>query len=106
VRRELPVYLAVPARDFDPAAPASDDPEDRVMVRSRIDVLLPGERAGEWEIVDYKTDRLDSAAAVDERAAYYRPQMEMYRQAVKAITGREVAKVHLVFLSAKAIRTL
>ena len=107
VRRELPVYLAVPARDFDPAAPASDDPEDRVMVRSRIDVLLPaGDHAGEWEIVDYKTDRLDSAAAVDERAGYYRPQMEMYRRAAKAITGREVAKVHLVFLSAKAIRTL
>ena len=32
--------------------------------------------------------------------------MEMDMQAVKAITRREVAKVHLVFLSAKAIRTL
>jgi len=101
-RRELPIYLALPPHELDSLA-TSDDPQDRVMVRSRADVLVQTPRG--LEVVDYKTDRVDEhtlAARVD----FYRPQMDLYRRAIKAVTGKPVAAVHLVFLSARSIVTL
>ena len=97
VQRELPLYFAQL-----PPQP-SDDPQDRIMIRSRIDALIQTPRG--LELVDYKTDRV-TAATIDERARFYQPQMDLYRRALKAITGREVAAVHLVFLSTRTIRTL
>ncbi|HYO08171.1 MAG TPA: UvrD-helicase domain-containing protein [Tepidisphaeraceae bacterium] len=103
VRRELPVYFPLPANELDPSAPASGDPEDCVMVRSRIDVLVPTP-AG-LEIVDYKTDRV-TPETVAARVERYKPQMELYRRAVKGITGQSVSRVHLVFLSARMIHSV
>ena len=100
VRRELPLYFAMNVDEL-----KSTDPEDRVMVRSRIDVLLRTSRG--LEIVDYKTDRL-SAEMVEARAEAYRPQVDFYRRAVEAITrqtGEKVAAVHLVFLDPQVIHT-
>ena len=48
-----------------------------------------GRRDGEivWaDVLDYKTDRVDEAA-LDERTAYYRPQLESYGRVVAAQTG-------------------
>ena len=67
------------------------------MIRSRIDVLVPTERG--LEIVDYKTDRVASVEL-------YRGQMDLYRRAIKEMTGRPVAAVHLVFLRARHIESL
>ena len=67
------------------------------MVRSRIDVLM--ETDAGLEIVDYKTDR---TADVD----LYRGQMALYRRAIESMTGKKVAAVHLVFLTARHIETL
>jgi ATP-dependent helicase/nuclease subunit A len=96
LRRELPLYLAMGPDEFDPSA-RSDDRRDRVMLRSRLDVLVPTP-AG-LEIVDYKTDRVA-------RPDLYKPQMRLYRRAVEAMTGKRLAAVHLVFLSARRIESL
>jgi ATP-dependent helicase/nuclease subunit A len=48
-------------------------------------------------IVDYKTDRLDTVAAVDARAEEYRLQLAVYAAAIEAVTGEPVARGVLVF---------
>jgi ATP-dependent helicase/nuclease subunit A len=96
VRRELPLYFAMGVEGA-----KSDDPQDRVMIRSRIDLLV--ESPAGLQIVDYKTDRVQ-ADAVAERAEFYRPQMRVYRDAVETILpGRKVSAIHMVFLSARKI---
>ena len=47
-----------------------------IRVRGRADLLYKSE-GGEWHLLDYKTDKVDSAG-VDEKAEYYRLQMELY----------------------------
>jgi ATP-dependent helicase/nuclease subunit A len=96
LRRELPLYFALPPQELDPQA-VSSDPRDRVMLRSRIDVLVPTPRG--LEIVDYKTDRVA-------RPELYHGQMKLYRRAIEAMTGQPVAAIHLVFLSARRIETV
>ena len=59
-------------------------------------------RGGEvvWaDVLDYKTDRVDEAA-LDERTAYYRPQLESYGRVVAAQTGLapDAIRLRLVFL--------
>ena len=76
---------------------------DAVMLRGRIDLLLSD--ADGLILVDYKTDVLPPNAA-PARAAAYRPQVDLYRQAVQRITGRPVTAAHLVFLTARHIETL
>jgi ATP-dependent helicase/nuclease subunit A len=102
IRRELPLYLAMPPHELNDAA-RSTDPQDRVMIRSRLDVLLHSDRG--LELIDYKTDRV-TEATLPQRIETYRPQMELYRRAVKAIAGEEVFAVHLVFLGARVVHTL
>ena len=50
----------------------------------RLVLLFHGERLVAADIIDFKTDRLDAAQreALDERVAYYRPQLTAYRRAV------------------------
>lgn len=102
LRRELPLYLALPPAEFDSSA-ISSDPQDRIMVRSRLDLLL--RTAQGFEIVDYKTDRVRDQA-LQERVQFYQPQMALYRRAVQAITGEAPAAVHLVFLHARQVVTV
>ena len=49
-------------------------------------------------IVNYKTDTVP-AAALDQRAAYYRPQLAAYATALQAATQEPVTRCILVFLS-------
>ena len=102
LRRELPLYLALAPGEFDPSA-ISSDAQDRIMVRSRLDLLLRTERG--FEIIDYKTDRVRDQALRD-RVEFYRPQMALYRRAVQAITGEPPVAVHLVFLHARQVVTV
>jgi ATP-dependent exoDNAse (exonuclease V) beta subunit len=55
-------------------------------------------------VVDYKTDAI-TAETLEARAAFYQPQMALYRDAVRGATGRDVAAVHLVFFAARAIKS-
>ncbi|MGB7158174.1 MAG: 3'-5' exonuclease, partial [Tepidisphaeraceae bacterium] len=100
LRRELPIYFPRDAQRADGAPLPPADPMDRVMVRSRIDVLV--ETPAGLEVVDYKTDAI-TADTLAARAAFYGPQMELYREAVHGATGRPVAAVHLVFLHAREV---
>lgn len=93
LRRELPVNF--------PLVGVTVDQMDNVMVRGRIDVLIP-DRDG-LIIVDFKTDRVDEST-VDARADFYAAQIATYRAAVKGIVATPVKSAALVFFAAKAIR--
>ena len=80
------------------------DPLDRVMIRGRIDALIPD--GDGLVLVDYKTDRI-TTDSIDARAELYREQVTCYRDAVAANCAAAGDKsVHLVFLSQREIRTV
>ena len=91
--REVPVYFGEPASE----KPNSVEPMDRVMVRGRIDLLVP--TGGGWLIVDYKTGGYAG------RAETYEPQLALYQSAVRQILGEGAGETEtaLVFLSARRI---
>ncbi len=91
LHRELPIYYANLSETTE-----STEPLDQQMIRGRIDLLVPVE--GGWMIVDYKTDRV-SGTALDDRAALYTAQLDLYRKAVHKITSRPVVNSALVFLT-------
>jgi ATP-dependent helicase/nuclease subunit A len=95
VLRELPIYAATPAA---PGAVAAD-PSDQVMLRGRLDALLP--LADRSVLIDYKTDAVTSEGAAA-RAALYRPQVISYVSAIERMTGKPAAG-KLVFLRARTI---
>jgi len=99
LRREVPIYFAKSATD----APQSKDPLDQVMVRGRIDMLIPDQDG--IVIADYKTDRI-SQNGLDERVKFYTPQLAMYRDAIAAMIGKPVKSANLVFLHARTIREI
>jgi ATP-dependent helicase/nuclease subunit A len=73
VARELPVLL-----------PAEGNAEGPVFGTSGIVDLLLREPDGEsYLIVDYKTDEVESEAALAARADHYRPQLTIYAEAVR-----------------------
>lgn len=94
--REVPVYFAVPAQ-----AGASTDPLDQVMLRGRLDLLLPEE--GGYLIVDYKTDRV-RGEQLEARTELYARQLQLYRDAIERLTGRKVTGAIIVFLNAHECR--
>ena len=49
-------------------------------------------------IIDYKTDAVP-ATALDQRVAFYRPQMAAYATALTAATNEPVTRCILIFLS-------
>ena len=49
-------------------------------------------------VVDFKTDRVETAAEVRARAEYYRPQLEAYSWALEQVLERPVARRALYFL--------
>jgi len=94
LRREVWVYFPQGSDD-------SIDPMDRVMVRGRIDVLIPDKDG--LVIADFKTDQL-TPQTVDARAEFYRPQIEAYRDAISAIANKPVHSSMLVFLAARVVK--
>jgi ATP-dependent helicase/nuclease subunit A len=73
---------------------------DAVMVRGRIDLLLPMD--GGVALVDYKTDRVTDDGIKD-RAESYLNQMKVYRDALHRVAGKEVVAVYLVFLHPRVV---
>jgi ATP-dependent helicase/nuclease subunit A len=94
--RELPAYMAERPHD-------SADPQDHVMLRGRIDALIPAD--GGSILIDYKTDRVEASDVVA-HAASYAGQAGAYRRAVEAITMTPVEQVLLVFLHARAVHRI
>ena len=97
--RELPFALACESPDGGPAPEAMD----RIMIRGRIDLLVPGPRG--LSIVDYKTDNV-SGPEMDERVETYSRQMRFYAQAIQKVAHERVAAIHLIFLRPRKIVTL
>ena len=50
-------------------------------------------------MVDYKTDRVDSAEDIAEKEAHYAPQLAQYQSAVRAVVGADDVATQLVFAS-------
>jgi ATP-dependent exoDNAse (exonuclease V) beta subunit len=73
---------------------------DRVVLATRAGAPLCA------EIVDFKTDRLGGAAALDALAETYRAQMQAYRRALCALTGLAPERVacRLLLLDADVVR--
>jgi ATP-dependent helicase/nuclease subunit A len=99
LRRELPVYFPAPASE----SASSDDPMDRVMIRGRLDVMLP--LADGLLIADYKTDRV-TLQTVDARVDFYRDQMTSYADAIGRIAKQPVKQIYLAFLAPRILKTL
>lgn len=95
VRREVPFVLGVPANRLVPGTPGGDPCEQTVLVRGMIDCLLMDDRG--YEVIDFKTDTVERDALA-ERAALYKPQMDIYTEAVRRIWRRPVSHARLVFL--------
>ena len=96
LRRELPVFFPMQVEP-------SDEPLDRVMVRGRLDVMVPTEDG--LVLVDYKTDRV-TRDTIEARAEFYRSQVESYSRAIEAIVGERVGAAYLAFLHARELRTV
>jgi ATP-dependent helicase/nuclease subunit A len=92
VRREMPVYAALPAAEGAAG-------QDQVMLRGRVDVLVP--LADRVLLVDYKTDAI-TADEVPGRVNGYLPQVDAYASAVARIVGKPVEAV-LVFLKPRVV---
>lgn len=99
LRRELPFYLACPPEMF--AGDPSSDPMDQVMIRGRMDLVVIG--PSDLSIIDYKTDNI-TAAQVPDRTTVYAGQMELYRQALQAITDRPLKAIYLAYLTPRQIQ--
>lgn len=99
LRRELLIHVAAEPQLPDGAS-RSNDPQDQVMIRGRIDVLVPTSRG--VVLVDYKTDTIPSGA-VPRRAEAYATQMTRYRDFIERATGGPVARACLVFLNPRVV---
>ena len=92
LRRELAFASALPTESADEA--------DSVMLRGRIDLILPMDDG--IAVVDHKTDRI-TAEGVNNRAAEYAAQIAAYRDALQRVAGQKVIGVYLVFLTPRII---
>jgi ATP-dependent helicase/nuclease subunit A len=95
VLREVPFLDAI-----DPPDCPKCNGLDRVMLRGRIDALVPVE--GGWMVVDYKTDwRVPEPD--DETDRSYRRQVAAYRNALERSGQGKVVRAELIFVRARKI---
>ena len=85
LKREQPFVLGVETKD------GSGDYE---LVQGIIDLYFE-EEDGSVVLVDYKTDRVESATELSER---YRIQLQYYAQAIRQITGKAVKEIFIYSL--------
>ncbi|MDR2903972.1 MAG: helicase-exonuclease AddAB subunit AddA [Clostridiales bacterium] len=92
VRKEIPFVLGVSPAAVDPRW--ADAADETILVHGIIDCLF--EEAGEPVLLDYKSDRVN-AQTLESVLARYRVQMEMYRRAIEANTGKHVKESLIYF---------
>ncbi len=56
-----------------------------------------------WVLLDFKTDAVYTEAQIKEKAEYYSQQLNLYKEALTKITGKDVKETYIYFLSAGAI---
>ncbi len=91
LRTEQPFCLQMSAT----AAGMSATSKESIVVQGVIDMCF--EEDGKWIIVDYKTDRVSKAQAV-QAARKYAVQLDLYAKALSNITHMDVAEKHIYFL--------
>lgn len=95
--QKLPAFAACRAGRLWREIPFTWTSPAGVMYRGKLDLLA--ETPEGLVILDYKTDRL-GPEELPVRAAYYRPQGEIYRAAVAALTGRADVRLFFCFVDA------
>ena len=93
LHREYPFSVLAPAEKFFPQTPAGEE----VLLQGVVDCWFETE-AG-ITIVDFKTDRVSSQQAMEDRSQHYQGQMAAYAYALAAVTGKPVTRRILWFLS-------
>jgi len=102
VRRETPFVYARSVDRLGPdAAPRAGG--DFMVVRGIIDCHLV--TPADVVLIDYKTDRI-AADALAGRADLYRPQLDVYAEALEAMISRPVTQRWLVFLAPRELVAL
>jgi ATP-dependent helicase/nuclease subunit A len=93
VQRELPFNLAIPVH----IVYAGETSGEEILVQGIIDCCFMED--GQWVLLDYKTNRVDSKNTAEKIAEYYKPQLQTYRTALEEITGIGVKEAYLFLLS-------
>ncbi len=86
VWRERPFSMILPAGDGEPGEVLWSGAFDRVVVHRRGDEVVCA------EVIDYKTDEVD-AEGLEQRAAFYRPQLQAYRRVTAELLGVDASLV-------------
>ena len=97
VEREYRFTLLMDAAQYDPKAAAGDS----MLLQGVVDCWF--ETAEGITVVDFKTDRVRTNREVEERTAYYRPQLEAYTLALERVLEKKVTRSALYFLAAGAV---
>lgn len=80
------------ARAYDPQVSA----KDAMLLQGVVDCCF--ETAAGLTVVDFKTDHVETAEELRDRAEHYRPQLEAYSRALEQVLERPVARRVLYFL--------
>ena len=83
--RERQFMIGLPANRMNPDFPR----EELILVQGVIDCYF--EEEGELVLIDYKTDRLDE----EKLRLFYKPQLEIYREALEQLTNQKVKEMAL-----------
>ena len=83
--RERQFMIGLPANRMNPDFPG----EELILVQGVIDCYF--EEEGELVLIDYKTDRLDE----EKLRLFYKPQLEIYREALEQLTNQKVKEMAL-----------
>jgi ATP-dependent helicase/nuclease subunit A len=95
VHREVPFVLGVPPGRVAPGIDHKQAEQDVVLLRGTIDCLLTDNK--DAEIIDFKTDAI-TREDLGDRVNIYRPQIDIYAEAVRRIWGCSSTRRWLVFL--------
>lgn len=84
--------------------------QDRMLTGNidRLVLLSRGPELVAAEVIDFKTDAIQSESQLVERLEFYRPQIEAYRRAIMAVTGLATERIaaRLLFVAAGESRSL
>ncbi len=94
VYREVPFNLRKKSHQLMENLQANDD---TLLIQGVIDCFF--EEEGQWVLVDYKTDYVDSSDKLLQLKERYRIQMDLYTEALEQITGKQVKERVLYLLS-------
>ena len=88
--REKPFMMGVPASELDSKFPS----EELVLVQGIIDAwFMEGD---DIILLDYKTDHVRNA---DELVKRYKIQLDLYKRALEAATGKKVKEIYIYSFS-------